>query len=209
MIGETRERFSRYFSFRGRMKFAAAIATCTKPAIHRSCKSPGMVFSFWARRLPRALPCGTLCGCAFPPRRDPTVSFAQNVHHSGNPRSPNQRSRPPDFARQLDGRIRTAVAPSVAQQELHFLHQLVVRQTEQFGHPRVLQRRQRHPSALHNRGQPARDPRAKLAVRVKEQPAARVPPFSVCVLTYEGNHFLLSASGLLREFISRPSDLPE
>src|SRR5215470_2774504 len=185
MIGETHERFSRYFNLAGRKRFATAIATWTKPAIHRSCKSPGMVFSFWARRSPRALPRGTLRSCAFSPCRNPSISFAQNVHHSRNLRNPHERGGPPDFLRQLDGRIRAAMASSVAQQKLNFFHQVFVRQTEQFGHARILQWRKGHAAPLHDGSQPARDTRAKLAVGIEEQPAARVPPLPVRILTYE------------------------
>src|SRR6516225_8757275 len=39
-----------------------------------------------------------------------------------------------------------------------------------------------------NRFEPPRNPRAKTALRIKEEPSARVPSFSVCVLARQRNH---------------------
>src|SRR6266480_3640090 len=189
MIGETRARFSRYFSFAGRNRFAEAIATCTRPASPRSSTRARMVVSFAARRSLRTLPRRALRRRAFAIRRHPAVSFAQNVHHPGNLRNPYQRRRPPNFARQLNRCVRAAATAAIAQQELHLFHQVVVRQTEQLRDTRILQRSQGHPAALHNRSQPPRDACAKLAVRVEEQPASRVPPLSVRVFSHQRNHF--------------------
>src|SRR5262250_2968926 len=197
MIGATRERFSRYFSFEGRNRFADAIATCTMLASQRSCKRPCIVASKHARRSSGTLSSRALCRGAFPPCGNPPVTFAQNVHHSGNLRDPHQRRRPPNLPCKCHCRIRTAGSASIAQQKLHFFHQVVVRQTEQFRHARILERGHRHSAPLHDRGQPPRDARAKLALRVPEKPPSRVPPLSVRVFTHQRNHRLPSSFWLL------------
>src|SRR5579859_6102721 len=168
MMGETRERFSRYFNLAGRKRFADAIANCTKPASHRRSKRPRIVASFAVQRSLGTLPCWALrCG-ATAIRCYPAVTFAQNLHRPGNLREPYERYRPPNFARQLDGRIRAAVTPSIAQQKLHFFHQVFMRQAKQFRYARILQWRQRHPTALHEGRQPARNARAEFAISVPE-----------------------------------------
>jgi len=61
-----------------------------------------------------------------PPRnfvsRRSSDTFAKNFHHSGDFRDPQQRTAPPDFARQRHCGIRSAVPASVAQEELHLTH---------------------------------------------------------------------------------------
>ncbi len=89
---------------------------------------------FRAQHSPGILSRGTLGRRTFAVRCHPTITFAQNVHHSRNFRKPHQRRRPPDLARQLDCRIRAAVASSIAHQKLHFFHQVVVRQAQQLRH---------------------------------------------------------------------------
>src|SRR5207248_9257774 len=84
--------------------------------------------------------------------------------------------------------VLSAVPVSVAQNELHFSHQYIARQSQQCPHAWILQRRQRHPASLQNWRQPPCDSRAEPALRVKKQPSPRVPTLPVRVLTYQRNH---------------------
>src|SRR6266568_600327 len=139
------------------------------------------------RSLPRLIRRTCLCR-ATPLRRHPPVSFVQNLHHPRNLRNPQQRPSPPDLPRQRHCCVCSAILASVAQQQTHLHHQIVARHSQQRPHPRILQRRQRHSSALQIWSQPPCKACAEPALRVPEQPPTRVPPLPIRIFTHQRNH---------------------
>src|SRR5260370_18411851 len=182
-------------------RFAHAIAICTNPANQRN-RSRDLISTSY-RALPssghfirRAARRGTLAI-----RRNPAITLAQNFHHPGNFRNPHERPAPPNLTRQRHAGVRPAELAAIAQQKSHFVHQFFARHSKQRSHARILQRRQRHPALLQNRRQPSRDSRAELALRVKKQPPARVPPLPVRVFAHQRNHGSISSSYFLASLL--------
>jgi len=138
--------------------------------------------------LPPRLACRASVRRAIPVHCNSPVPGAQDLYHPGDSRKPNQGTHPPNLECQRKACIGSAKLLSVGKQKPDFAQQFFPRHAEQRSNARILQRRHRHPPPLQNRRQPSRKPRAEGALRVKKQPASRVPPFSVRILRGQRNH---------------------
>ena len=123
-----------------------------------------------------------------PPLSDQAISPSQPLHHSWNPRDPNERSSPPDFPRQSHARVGPTILPPITEQNPHLTDQIRGRQTEQCPNPRILQWRNAQPTTLQNRRQPPRNSRAESTLRIKKQPSPRVPPLPIRKFRSQRNH---------------------
>ena len=120
--------------------------------------------------------------------RDRAIPAPQRPYPSRQSAKPHQRPGPPNLARQCHGRIGAAKLPSIRKQKAYFAQQLFPRHSQQRPNAQILQRRHRQSAALQNWCQPARNSRAKRALRVKEQPPSRVPPFPVREFRCQRDH---------------------
>jgi hypothetical protein len=111
--------------------------------------------------------------------RYPAISRPHRWQHSANAAHPQERARPPQLAHHGKHGVRTRVLAPIFENEADGRQQLFMRQAEQRRHPRVLQRGQSQAMPPHRSSQPSRDPRAKIAIGVEEEPATSVPPFAV------------------------------
>ncbi len=183
------------FNFRGRKKFAQAIAICTKPANHRS-----MSWAFMSISYEISSSLNLFGNCAAdrdttPLHRDRPIPAPQRPHSSWYFAEPHQRPCPPNFARQRHHRFRSSILPPIRKQKPYLTQQFIARHSKQSADSRILQRRHRQSAPLQNRSQPSRNPRAKRALRIKKQPPSRVSPLPVRKLRCQRNHGPL----LLRE----------
>jgi hypothetical protein len=181
-----------HFNFRGRKKFADAIAICTNPANHRSRSWAFMSISYEiSSSLDLFGSCADDRGTT-PLHRDRTIPAPQRPHSSRYFAEPHQRPRPPNFARQRYCSFRASILPPIGKQKPNLAQQFVARHSKQSADARILQRRNREPSAFQNRRQPPRNPCAKRALSVKKQPPSRVPSLPIRKLRCQRNHgFLL------------------
>jgi hypothetical protein len=88
----------------------------------------------------------------------------------------------------------------VGKKEFQFEEQFLPSKAQQSADARILQGSYGQTTPQQYRFKPSGDPRTKAALRIKEEPTARVPSFSVCILVRERNHDLPRFHVTARQF---------
>src|ERR1700736_171482 len=116
---------------------------------------------------------------ATPPRRYPAITGMEQRQYARQFCEPHQRPGPPDFTRNREDCISTAKLGALGKQESQLKKQFVARHSQQRSNAGVLQWRNAEAAAFQDWCKPARDADAKTTFGVKEEPALRMPSFSI------------------------------